>query len=251
MMFDQEIAEGFNRAEDERTLRGLMQEIAYRVGANCFQALRFTSTEHGWAANEMSGYATGLFEAYDAAAPANWRDPVVEHERCSSTPIVWNRDTYEQLGSEGRLVYEVFGDFNIGFGVGIGVHLDPKRHFTLDLTWPHHRKPDAQLPIAIQLYAFHAEAAFHRVWTAVERQQLAALLPERTLTERELQTLFLASRGFRIPDMAAHLCRSKRTFEKHAQALMEKLNASTLAEAVSIAERLDLFAPLRSPKRDR
>lgn len=66
-------------------------------------------------------------------------------------------------------------------------------------------------------------------------------MPTRALTEREISTIYWSSRGFRVPDIAQMFGRSARTVEKFARGAMEKLDAATLTEAVSIAERLQLL----------
>ncbi len=242
MAFDLKLAETLGSAQDERDLGQAMLAVTDRVGARSFQVLRFASTEHGKALDEMGSYSDGLLVAYSQGYP-DTSDPVMQHLRCSSTPILWDRDYYARLGAASGKTYEILADFGIGFGASIAAHVGAFRHFAMDFAWPHHVSPDPRLLMELHLYAIHAEPAFYRVWS---RAELAALQPQERIEERELQTLYMASRGYKVPAIAAYYQRSPRTFEKHAQSVMSKLGASTIAEAVSIAERLQLFDKLRA-----
>jgi len=241
--FDQTLAESVAAAEDERALERGMHAIADHVGASFFQALRFASTDHGKALDEMGSYSDGLIETFNDLEWQDWRDPVMQHVRCSSTPILWDRQTYEVLGHPGVRAYEAMADFGVGFGASVALHLGAFRHFTMALAWPHKLVPDAKQLMELQLYTLYAEPAFYRVWS---RSELAALAPEQALTQRELETLYMASRGLKVPGIAALIQRSPRTVEKFAQGAMAKLGAATMIEAVSIGERLQLFDAVRA-----
>ncbi|CAH2402054.1 response regulator transcription factor [Mesorhizobium ventifaucium] len=66
------------------------------------------------------------------------------------------------------------------------------------------------------------------------------------LTPREFQVFDLVVRGKRNKQVAFELGTSERTVKAHRHAIMEKLEVNSLAEMVSIAERLGL---LNAPKR--
>lgn len=59
-----------------------------------------------------------------------------------------------------------------------------------------------------------------------------------SLTPREMQVFDLVVRGKRNKQVAYALNTSERTIKAHRHSIMEKLNATSLAEMVSIAERL-------------
>lgn len=243
MRFDPGLAETLSNARDERELGQAMLAVADRLGARYFQALRFSSTEHGKALDEMGSYAEDIVETFSAGGYPDKCDPVMQHLRCSSTPILWNKDYYDRMAPLARRDYEILADFGIGFGGSYACHLGPFRHFTLQFAWPHRISSDPRLLTDLLSYAVYAEPAFYRVWSQAE---LAALRPREAITERELQTLFESSRGLKLPAIAAKFHKSARTFEGYAQNVMAKLGASTLIEAVSIAERLQLFDELRA-----
>jgi len=78
-----------------------------------------------------------------------------------------------------------------------------------------------------------------------ERDRLVGLRAHvDTLTPREAQVFGLIVRGKRNKQIAYELCMAERTVKAHRQSIMEKLAVRSLAEAVSIAERLGLLAPV-------
>lgn len=65
-----------------------------------------------------------------------------------------------------------------------------------------------------------------------------------SLTPREYQVFALAVRGKRNKQIAFELGTSERTVKAHRRSVMEKLCVNSLAEAVSIADRLGLPDPI-------
>lgn len=71
------------------------------------------------------------------------------------------------------------------------------------------------------------------------REQLQAIQAKvSNLTPREIQVFDLVVRGKRNKQVAYDLNTSERTIKAHRHSIMEKLGATSLAEMVSIAERL-------------
>lgn len=64
-----------------------------------------------------------------------------------------------------------------------------------------------------------------------------------SLTPREMEVFDLVVRGKRNKQVAFALNTSERTIKAHRHSIMEKLNATSLAEMVSIAERLGRIEP--------
>jgi len=64
------------------------------------------------------------------------------------------------------------------------------------------------------------------------------------LTPRELEVLRLLGEGVGTRAMATRLAVSPNTIRNHIRAVLGKLGASTRLEAVTIARRMDLIAPL-------
>lgn len=64
------------------------------------------------------------------------------------------------------------------------------------------------------------------------------------LTPRELEVLRLLAEGTGTREMATHLAVSPNTIRNHVRAVLGKLGAGSRLEAVTIARRMDLIAPL-------
>lgn len=64
------------------------------------------------------------------------------------------------------------------------------------------------------------------------------------LTPRELEVLALLGEGVGTRDMAARLQVSPNTIRNHVRAVLGKLGAGSRLEAVTIARRMDLIAPV-------
>jgi DNA-binding NarL/FixJ family response regulator len=64
------------------------------------------------------------------------------------------------------------------------------------------------------------------------------------LTPRELDVLRLLADGVGTKEMAERLVVSPNTIRNHVRSVLAKLGASTRLEAVTVARRLDLIAPL-------
>jgi FixJ family two-component response regulator len=77
-----------------------------------------------------------------------------------------------------------------------------------------------------------------------ERDQVQALRAKVShLTPREIQVFDLIVRGKRNKQVAYDLNTSERTIKAHRHSIMEKLSVTSLAEMVSIAERLRRVEP--------
>ena len=68
------------------------------------------------------------------------------------------------------------------------------------------------------------------------------------LTPREIQVFDLVVRGKRNKQVAYELNTSERTIKAHRHSIMEKLGVTSLAEMVSIAERLGPFGQRRQSR---
>lgn len=64
------------------------------------------------------------------------------------------------------------------------------------------------------------------------------------LTPRELEVLRLLAEGVGTREMASHLAVSPNTIRNHVRAVLGKLGAGSRLEAVTIARRMDLIAPV-------
>lgn len=95
-------------------------------------------------------------------------------------------------------------------------------------------------PISSQILREVIERALVRngEWRAGHGQIQALQAKVATLTPREMQVFDLVVRGKRNKQVAFALNTSERTVKAHRHSIMEKLNVTSLAEMVSIAERM-------------
>jgi FixJ family two-component response regulator len=91
--------------------------------------------------------------------------------------------------------------------------------------------------------AIHLALAHNEKRRAGHDQRQALMAKVSGLTPREVQVFDLVVRGKRNKQAAYDLNTSERTIKAHRHSIMEKLGATSLAEMVSIAERLGPVRP--------
>jgi FixJ family two-component response regulator len=91
------------------------------------------------------------------------------------------------------------------------------------------------------------ERALHRYDESHERRSELKQLQARLdlLTRREYQVFALVVRGMLNKQIAFQLGTSERTIKAHRHSIMQKLSARSVAEIVSLAEKLGCLAPVR------
>ncbi|MCR5884520.1 autoinducer binding domain-containing protein [Rhizobacter sp. J219] len=186
-----------------------------------------------WIDNAPSGYAP-------LADDPNWgkRDPVMQHCKHKSVPIIWNQGTYVAAGQAEK--WEEQARFGYRHGIGLTLHMPEGRHFMLavDRDQPLPKDPAVvtQMVAALQLYAVHAQEASTRVL-------LPAVPPSDapSLTPRELETLRWTMEGKTAWEVANVLGISERTAVLHANNAMHKLGCVNKHQAVLKALRLGLI----------
>lgn len=167
------------------------------------------------------------------------RDPVSQHCKRQSVPIIWDQATYTRQGA-GDL-WEQQAAHGYRTGIAMALHMPEGRHFMLgvdrDQALP--RQPDAlqRLVADLQLFAVHAQAAALRLLVP------EALQPERpSLTPRELEALHWTMEGKTAWEVGAVLGISERTAVLHVNNAMHKLGCTTKHQAVLKALRLGLIS---------
>lgn len=182
-------------------------------------------------------------------APDAWRDamqdpdsgrldPVMQHCKRHSVPIIWDQGTYVSAG-RGDL-WEMQARFGYRTGIGLALHMPDGRHFVLgvdrDQALPNDRAEVTRLVADLQLFAVHAQDTAMRVLVP-ERLQ-----PERPkLTPRELDSLRWTMEGKTAWEVGAVLGISERTAVLHVSNAMHKLGCTNKHQAVLKALRLGLI----------
>ena len=184
--------------------------------------------------NAPPGYAEAINDV-----PSMRRDPVMQHCRRHSVPIIWDQATYLSQGL-GEL-WEEQARFGYRTGIAMALHLPEGRHFALgverDQALPTDGGELTRLVADLQLFAVHAQEAALRVLSP------APVLSDRpSLTPRELEALRWTMSGKTAWEVGAILGISERTAVLHITNAMHKLNCASKHQAVLKALRLGLIS---------
>jgi DNA-binding CsgD family transcriptional regulator len=165
-------------------------------------------------------------------------DPVMQHCKRATVPIMWNQHTYVSHGA-GSL-WEDQARWGYRNGIALAMHLPGGRHFVMGVDRHDLLPPDARersrMLADVQLFAVHAQDAAMRLFVPSDR------LPERPgLTPRELEALRWTMEGKTAWELGTILGITERTAVLHLQNAMRKLGASSKHQAVLKALRLGLI----------
>ncbi|CAG0992682.1 Transcriptional activator protein AnoR [Burkholderiales bacterium] len=166
------------------------------------------------------------------------RDPVMQHCKRNSVPIVWNQETYTSVGQGEK--WEVQARFGYCTGIALALHLPEGRHFMLgvDRDRPLPKAPEelTRLVADLQLFAVHAQDAALRVLVPASPQ---SDIP--ALTPRELESLRWTMEGKTAWELGNILGISERTAVLHVNNATHKLGCVNKHQAVLKALRLGLI----------
>ena len=165
-------------------------------------------------------------------------DPVMQHCRQHSLPIIWDRDTY--VSSDMVELWDHQASFGYRTGIAMALHLPDSRHFLLgvdrDQPLPEDANELQRMVADLQLFAVHAQEAALRLLVPTAAQ------PERPkLTPRELECLRWTMEGKTAWEVGAILGVSERTAVLHVTNAMHKLGCVNKHQAVLKALRLGLI----------
>jgi DNA-binding CsgD family transcriptional regulator len=166
------------------------------------------------------------------------RDPVMQHCKRQTVPIIWSQRTYLEKGAID--LWDVQAQFGYRNGIAMSLHLPEGRHFTLGVDrsqeLPSDRGELTRMVADLQLFAVHAQDTAMRVLVS------QSLQPERpALTPRELDVLRWTMEGKTAWETATLLSIAERTTVQHLQNAMKKLNCNSKHQAVLKALRLGLI----------
>lgn len=167
------------------------------------------------------------------------RDPVMQHCKRNSVPIIWNQGTYVGIGA-GEL-WEEQARFGYHAGIAMALHLPQGLHFQLgvdrDQPLPNDPNELQRLVADLQLFAVHAQDSAMRLLVP------PMLQPERpNLTPRELDSLRWTLEGKTAWEVGAVLGISERTVVFHVTNAMHKLDCVNKQQAAVKALRLGLIS---------
>jgi len=165
-------------------------------------------------------------------------DPVMQHVKRSSVPIIWSQRTYTEQGMGAN--WEQQAKYGYRTGVCLALHLPEGRHFVLGVDRPQALPTDSgeltRLVADLQLFAVHAQDTAMRL---LAPEIIAAERPG--LTPRELDSLRWTMEGKTAWEVGSILGISERTAVLHIQNAMKKLGCISKHQAVLKALRLGLI----------
>jgi DNA-binding CsgD family transcriptional regulator len=178
------------------------------------------------------------FQNVFAGIGSGRRDPVMQHCKRNSVPIIWGQNTY--LANDAIDIWETQAPFGYRNGIAMALHLPEGRHFMLgvdrDQMLPVEKNELTRMVADLQLFAVHAQDTAMRVLVS------APLQPERpALRPRELEILRWTMDGKTAWEVAVVLALTERTVVMHLQNAMEKLGCTSKHQAVLKALRLGLI----------
>lgn len=195
--------------------------------------------------NAPPGYAEAIGDHVNMR-----RDPVMQHCRRESVPIIWDQQTYTTQGL-GDL-WEEQARFGYATGIAMALHLPGGRHFALgverDQALPTDNRELTRLVADLQLFAVFAQDVALRVLAPPPE-----LGDRPALTPRELEALRWTMEGKTAWEVGAILGISERTAVLHVNNAMHKLGCANKASggAQSAAPRAHPVTRAPAPGRGR
>jgi DNA-binding CsgD family transcriptional regulator len=225
-------------ARNREEFRDEVVRFTQQLGFETVSAV--TMIDHGLGKSELiavDNTPTNYVEPYVDAASGK-RDPVLQHCRRQTVPIIWNQSTYVTHGV-GDL-WEQQAQFGYRTGIAMALHLPEGKHFLLgvdrDQPLPSDPQELQRVVADLQLFAVHAQEAAMRLLVP------PSLQPERpALTPRELEALRWTMEGKTAWEVGAVLGISERTAVLHINNAMHKLGCVNKHQAVLKALRLGLI----------
>jgi DNA-binding CsgD family transcriptional regulator len=226
------------KARDREEFRDEVVRFTQRLGFETVSAI--TVVEHGMGRAEfinVNNTPADYVEPYSDLGCSR-RDPVLQHCKRQSVPIIWDQDTYVEHGAAD--LWEQQASYGYRTGIAMALHLPEGKHFLLgvDRDQPLPQDPDElqRLVADLQLFAVHAQDAALRLLLPTQQQ------PERpSLTPRELEALRWTMEGKTAWEVGAVLGISERTAVLHVNNAMHKLGCFNKHQAVLKALRLGLI----------
>jgi DNA-binding CsgD family transcriptional regulator len=166
------------------------------------------------------------------------RDPVMQHCKRQSVPIIWDQSTYVSRGLGEK--WEEQARFGISNGIALALHMPEGRHFFLgverDQAVPADPGELTRVVADLQLFAVHAQDAALRILVPAPADPS---LP--SLTPRELEALRWTMEGKTAWEVGDVLGIAERTAVLHVNNATHKLGCVNKHQAVLKALRLGLL----------
>ncbi len=166
------------------------------------------------------------------------RDPVMQHCKHSSLPVVWNRQFYIERGEAD--MWDQMAGFGYKNGIALAVHLPKGRHFMLgadrDQALPSDAKEVRRIVAELQLLAVYAQDVAIRLFV-----QEAQQAEHPALSAREIEALQWTMEGKTAWEVGQILNISEHTAVAHVNRAMRKLDCINKTQTVIKALRLGVI----------
>ncbi|MDL5030719.1 autoinducer binding domain-containing protein [Pelomonas sp. APW6] len=167
-------------------------------------------------------------------------DPVMQHVKRHSVPIIWSQFTYVQNGRAD--LWEEQARFGYCSGICLALHLPEGRHFIMGVdrreALPSDHQQLTRVVADLQLFAVHAQEA---AWNVFLPEGASLEQPLPSLTPRELECLRWTMEGKTAWEVGGILGISERTAVLHLNNAMHKMDCNNKHQAVLKALRLGLI----------
>ncbi|MEY4564743.1 MAG: hypothetical protein RLZZ618_4020 [Pseudomonadota bacterium] len=182
--------------------------------------------------------APEAFRSAFLSREAGRRDPVMQHCKKQSVPIIWEQSTYTAAGQGD--VWEEQARHGYCTGIAMALHLPDGRHFMLgverDKKLPDTPDELTRIVADLQLLTVHAQEAAVRIFVPAPRESSVV-----ALTPRELEALRWTMEGKTAWEVGNILGISERTAVLHVNNAMHKLGCVNKHQAVLKALRMGLL----------
>jgi len=167
------------------------------------------------------------------------RDPVMQHCKVKSVPIVWDQSTYVRADQAGK--WEHQARFGYHCGISLAMHMPKGLHFLVgvdrDQPLPACSAEINRMTADLQLFAAYAQDAVMRV--LVPKPPKEPDFPN--LTRRELECLRWTMEGKTAWELGRILGIAEQTVVRHTYNATRKLGCVSKHQAVLKALRLELI----------
>ena len=181
--------------------------------------------------------APAEFKAIAADKEYGRRDPVLQHCKKTSVPIVWDQSTYTAAG-QGDM-WEMQARFGYKTGLAVALHLGQGRHVLVaverDQPLPETPHELRRVAADLQLFAAHAQDVALSLMLPHSRDSDA-----EDLTPRELESLRWTMEGKTAWELGRILGISEQTAARHLNNATRKLGCVNKLQAVLKALRFGL-----------
>ncbi|HEX6704012.1 MAG TPA: autoinducer binding domain-containing protein [Albitalea sp.] len=232
---------GFTSVLQAKTREEFLAEVVGFTQRLGFETVTATAVVDHFQAESDFVWVNNAPPAYRALSESledGRRDPVAQHCKRASVPIIWNQDTYTGLGLGPR--WEMQARFGYRTGIALALHLPEGRHFFIgvdrDQPLPPSSAEVTRMVADLQLFAVHAQDSALRV--------LVPALPQvdfPALTPRELESLRWTMEGKTAWEVGNILGISERTAVLHINNATHKLGCVNKHQAVLKALRVGLI----------